>query len=86
VRVLYQNKEYKGKKYPGISWICIHGYALKLMWVEAINTAEAEELDVELDIDEARKAVYKMDYAEWKDNYQQEVSQEKLNEFNGFKK
>ena len=48
--------------------------------------AEAGEVDVELSIDEARKAVYKMDYAEWKDNYQQEVSQDKLDQFNGLKK
>ena len=47
--------------------------------------AEAEELDVDLSIDEAKKAVYKMDYAEWKDKYQKEASQEQLDAFNDLK-
>ena len=47
--------------------------------------AEAKELDVELDLDEARKTVYKMDYADWKAQYQAEVSQEKLDQFNALK-
>lgn len=46
---------------------------------------EAEELDVELDLDEARRTVYKMDYADWKAQYQAEVSQEKLDQFNALK-
>lgn len=48
--------------------------------------AEAEELDVDMTIDEARKTVYKMDYTEWKDKYQQEATQEQLDAFNGLKK
>ncbi len=48
--------------------------------------AEAGEVDVELSIDEARKAVYKMDLKTWKDKYQTKVTQEKLDTFNGLKK
>ena len=48
--------------------------------------AEAEELDVQLSIDEAKKEVYKMDFKTWKEKYQTEVSQEKLNQFNSLKK
>ncbi len=48
--------------------------------------AEAGELDVELDINEAHKAVYKMDYAEWKEKYQVEATQEQLDAFNGLNK
>ena len=32
--------------------------------------AEAENLGENIDIDEAKKRVYKMPYQEWKDNYQ----------------
>jgi hypothetical protein len=32
--------------------------------------AEAENLGENLDIDEAKKRIYKMPYQEWKDNYQ----------------
>ena len=32
--------------------------------------AEAEKLGENIDIDEAKKRVYKMPYQEWKDNYQ----------------
>ncbi len=44
--------------------------------------AEAQELGEDLELDEARRAVYKMDYADWKDKHQTEVSQEKLDQFN----
>ncbi len=47
--------------------------------------AEANELGVELDLDEARKQVYKMEYSEWKDKHQLDVSQEKLDQFNASK-
>ena len=47
---------------------------------------EAKNLNQELELDEARKAVYKMDYSEWKDKYQTEVSQEKMELFNQTKK
>ncbi len=43
--------------------------------------AEAQELGEDLDLDEARRAVYKMDYADWKAQYQAEVSQDKLAQF-----
>jgi hypothetical protein len=32
--------------------------------------AEAENLGEKIDIDEAKKRIYKMPYQEWKDNYQ----------------
>jgi hypothetical protein len=32
--------------------------------------AEAENLGKNIDIDEAKKRIYKMPYQEWKDNYQ----------------
>lgn len=32
--------------------------------------AEAENLGENIDIDEAKKRIYKMPYKEWKDNYQ----------------
>jgi hypothetical protein len=32
--------------------------------------AEAENLGENIDIDEAKKRIYKMSYQEWKDNYQ----------------
>ena len=32
--------------------------------------AEAENLGENIDIDEAKKRIYKMPYQEWKDNYQ----------------
>ncbi len=48
--------------------------------------AEAQELGEDLDIETARREVYKMDYATWKEKYQPEVSQEKLDQFNGLDK
>ncbi len=43
--------------------------------------AEAQELGEDISMNEARRTVYKMDYADWKDQYQAEVSQEKLAQF-----
>ncbi len=48
--------------------------------------AEAEELDVPLTIDEAKKEVYKMDFKVWKDKYQKEATQEQLDAFNALGK
>jgi hypothetical protein len=47
---------------------------------------EAKELGVELDKQTARKIVYKMDYSEWKDKHQTQVSHEKLELFNNRRK
>lgn len=48
--------------------------------------AEAEELNVQLSLDEAKKTIYKMDFKEWKDKYQKEATQEQLDAFNNLKK
>jgi hypothetical protein len=48
--------------------------------------AEAEALDVELSMDEAKLAVYKMDFEEWKKKYQKEATKEQVDAFNGLKK
>ena len=48
--------------------------------------AEAAELDVEMSIEEAKKAVYKMDFNEWKEKYQKEATQEQLDAFNSLNK
>lgn len=48
--------------------------------------SEAEELDVELSVEDAKKAVYKMDFKEWKNKYQKEATQEQLDAFNSLKK
>jgi len=42
---------------------------------------EAQILGIELDKSSAREYVYKMPYPEWKGQYQQPVSNEKLSEF-----
>ena len=42
---------------------------------------EAQELGIELDKSAAREYVYKMPYSEWKEKYQQPVSEQKLSEF-----
>ncbi len=42
---------------------------------------EAEKIGVELDKEEAREYVYKMPYSVWKEKYQEEVSEEKLQQF-----
>lgn len=43
--------------------------------------AEAESLGESLDIEEARRKVYKMDYAEWKAKFQTEATPEQLAQF-----
>ncbi len=48
--------------------------------------AEAEELNVDLSIEAAKNAVYKMDFNEWKNKYQKPATQEQLDAFNGLNK
>lgn len=47
---------------------------------------EAHEIGEELDIETARRAVYKMDYAEWKEKHQPKATQEQLDAFNSLNK
>lgn len=44
--------------------------------------SEAESRGLEIDYEQAREIVYGMPYAEWKDKYQQEATQEQLDKFN----
>lgn len=44
-----------------------------------------QEIGVDVDIDEARKMIYKMDYADWKDKHQTEATAEQLAQFNKLK-
>ncbi|TDR16762.1 DUF1244 domain-containing protein [Marinicella litoralis] len=46
---------------------------------------EGQEIGVDIDIDEARKMIYKMDYAEWKAKHQPEATPEQLAQFNKLK-
>jgi len=46
------------------------------------TVAEAEKLGVNVDIEEAREAVYKMPYSEWKDKHQLPATPEQLAKFN----
>jgi len=43
---------------------------------------EAAQLGEEVDIDEARRLIYKMDYAEWKAKHQPEATAEQMAAFN----
>ena len=43
---------------------------------------EAQELGENVDIDEARRLIYKMDYAEWKAKHQPEATPEQMAAFN----
>ena len=43
--------------------------------------AAAEERGMEMDYEEAREIIYGMPYAEWKDKYQKESTQEQLDTF-----
>jgi len=43
--------------------------------------AEAEQRDLDLDMDTAREIVYGMPYAEWKDKHQLEATDEQLKEY-----
>ncbi len=47
---------------------------------------EGQELGVDVDIDAARRMIYKMDYAEWKEKHQQAATQEQLDQFNQLNK
>ena len=49
------------------------------------TVAEAKELDIEVDIDEARQQIYKMSYQEWKDKHQKEATPEQMEAFNNRK-
>ena len=44
--------------------------------------AEANERDVELDIENARERVYGMPYSEWKNKHQKPATEEQLRIFN----
>lgn len=43
--------------------------------------AAADERNVELDMDQAREAIYGMSYSEWKENHQLEATQEQLDAY-----
>ncbi len=49
------------------------------------TVAEAKELGIDVDIEAARRAIYKMDYAEWKDKHQKEATPEQMEAFNARK-
>lgn len=44
--------------------------------------AAADDRNIELDMDQAREAVYGMPYSEWKENHQLEATQEQLDDYN----
>ncbi len=44
--------------------------------------AEANELGMQLDMDDAHKAIYGMDYKEWKAQYQGKATEEQIAAFN----
>ena len=44
--------------------------------------AEAKQLNVEMDYDQAREHVYGMPYSEWKDNHQLPATEEQMTIFN----
>lgn len=44
-------------------------------------SAEAKQLDIEVDYDQAREIVYGMPYSEWKDKHQQAATPEQLAQF-----
>lgn len=44
--------------------------------------AEAENAEIDVDMDAARERVYGMPYSEWKDNHQPEATPEQLSAFN----
>ncbi|TCI05070.1 DUF1244 domain-containing protein [Corallincola luteus] len=48
--------------------------------------AEAAQLDVAVDTDEAREHIYGMPYSEWKAKYQKEATPEQLAAFNASQK
>ena len=46
----------------------------------------AEDNDIELEYEEARKIIYGMPYSDWKDKYQKEMTQEQKEKFEARKK
>ena len=42
----------------------------------------ADDRNIELDMEQAREAVYGMPYSEWKENHQPEATQEQLDAYN----
>ena len=46
----------------------------------------AEDNDIELEYEEARKIIYGMRYSDWKDKYQKEMTQEQKEKFEARKK
>lgn len=44
-------------------------------------SAEAKQLDIEVDYDQAREIVYGMPYSEWKEKHQQAATPEQLAQF-----
>ncbi len=48
-------------------------------------SAAAQELDQDIDYEQAREIVYGMPYSEWKARYQREATQEQLEAFNSNK-
>lgn len=42
----------------------------------------ADDRNIELDMDQAREAIYGMPYSEWKENHQLEATQEQLDDYN----
>ena len=46
----------------------------------------AEDNDIELEYEEARKIIYGMQYSDWKDKYQKEMTQEQKEKFEARKK
>lgn len=47
--------------------------------------AEAESAGLEVDMDEARRQIYGMEYTDWKQQYQQPATEEQLAAFNNIK-
>lgn len=47
--------------------------------------AEAEQTGLDIDMDEARRRIYGMDYADWKNQYQKPATEEQLAAFNNIK-
>lgn len=50
------------------------------------TVAEAKKLGVEVDMDTARKQVYGMPYAEWKEKHQLPATDEQMAKFNALNK
>lgn len=46
------------------------------------TVAEADKLDVKIDIETARQQIYGMPYSEWKENHQLPATPEQMEKFN----